>query len=306
MAQFGSTLLMGTTADQTSPPRPIQIDVGRLMERVRSSSESIVKVVALMEDPLARAHPDATTEWNLMAAPMLQGFQQDLLNTQHQMAIYAEAMNPDSVEFHTAQANVAHAITMAEIYLTLYGSPSNPHRTPSSHSQLPATILTPATTPSGLPNTTRHVSLATNTGETISLEVTTVDDTTMQVEPSPNANTDTIQPDTVTNDVPYLEITIGEEEMAQLYQEAMDEPPETLSTENNPRDGLQPPASKPTLPELEPGGTEVTVETSMEHDSNTEEIVDNKTVRIDKEVQPTDTLDDLFTCRGCKATGHVL
>ena len=72
-----------------------------------------------MEDPLARAHPDATTEWNLVAAPMLQGFQQDLLNTKHQMAIYAEAMNPDSVEFHTAQANAAHAITMAEIYLTL-------------------------------------------------------------------------------------------------------------------------------------------------------------------------------------------
>ena len=51
---------------------------------------------------------------------------------------------------------------------------------------------------------------------------------------------------------------------------------------------------------------EVTVATSMEHDSNTKEIVDNKTVRIDEEVQPTGTLDDLFMCRGCKATGHVL
>ena len=50
----------------------------------------------------------------------------------------------------------------------------------------------------------------------------------------------------------------------------------------------------------------LTVETSMEHDSNTEESVDNKTVRIDEEVQLTDTLDDLFTCRGCKTTGHVL
>ena len=92
------------------------------MERVRSSSEGIVKVVALIEDLLARAHPDATTEWNLVAAPMLQGFQQDLLHQQHQMATYAEgpeAMNPDSVEFHTAQANAAHAITMAEIYLLI-------------------------------------------------------------------------------------------------------------------------------------------------------------------------------------------
>ena len=84
---------------------------------------------------------------------MLRDFQQDLLHQQHQMALYAEAVNPDSVEFHTAQANAAHAITMAEIYL------SNPQRTPSSHSHLPAAILTPATTLSGPPNTTRHVSL---------------------------------------------------------------------------------------------------------------------------------------------------
>ena len=79
----------------------------------------------------------------------------------------------------------------------------------------------------------------------------------MQEDPSPNANTDTNQPDTITDDVPFLEITIGEEEMAHLYQEAMDEPPATLSTEDNPRDGLQPSASESTLPELGPGGTEV-------------------------------------------------
>ena len=98
---------MGTTADQPSPPGPIQIDVGRIMERIRSSSEGIVKIVALIEDMLARANPDATTtEWNLVAAPMLRDFQQDLLHQQHQMALYAEAVNPDSVEFHTAQANI--------------------------------------------------------------------------------------------------------------------------------------------------------------------------------------------------------
>ena len=159
MVLFGNTIPMGTTANQPSPPGPIQVDVGRIMERVRSSSEGIVKVVALVKDSLARAHPDATTEWNLVAAPMLRDFQQDLLQQQHQMAIYAKAMSPDSMEFHTAQANAAHAITMAEIYLSLNGSPSNPQRTPSSHSHLPATILTPATTLSGPPNTTRHVSL---------------------------------------------------------------------------------------------------------------------------------------------------
>ena len=182
MAQSGSKTPMGTTADQPSPPGPIQIDVGRIMERIRSSSEGIVKIVALIEDMLARANPDATTtEWNLVAAPMLHGFQQELLYQQHQMATYAEAMNPDSVEYHTAQANAAHAITMAEIYLSSNGLPSNPQCTLSSHSHLPAAILTPATTLSGPLNATRHISLETNSGEPITLEIiTTADDTVMQ------------------------------------------------------------------------------------------------------------------------------
>ena len=85
------------------------------------------------------------------------------------MATYTKAMNPDSMEYHTAQANTAHAIIMAKIY----------------------------------------------SGETISLEVTTANDTVMQEDPSTNANTNTNQPDTITDDVPFLEIT-GEEEIAQL------------------------------------------------------------------------------------------
>ena len=44
----------------------------------------------------------------------------------------------------------------------------------------------------------------------------------------------------ITDDVSFLELTIGQEEMEQLYHEAMDEPPATLNTEDNPRDGLQP------------------------------------------------------------------
>ena len=78
----------------------------------------------------------------------------------------------------------------------------------------------------------------------------------------------------ITDDVSFLELTIQQEEMEQLYHEAMDEPPATLSMEDNPRDGLQPSASKPTLPTLGPGGIEITVMTSMEHDSNAEEIID--------------------------------
>ena len=212
------------------------------MERVRSSSEGIVKIVALIEDMLARANLDATTtEWNQVAAPMLHGFQQDLLYQQHQMATYAEVMNPDSVEYHTAQANAAHAITMAEIYISSNSLPSNPQCAPSSHSHLPAAILTPATTLSGPLTTTRHVSLDTNSGEPITLEViTTTDDTVMQDGLSLNAPTNDNHVGMITNDVSFLELTIGQEEMEQLYHEAMDEPPATLNTEDNPRDGLQP------------------------------------------------------------------
>ena len=182
---------MGTTADQPSPPGPIQIDVGRIMERVRSSSEGIVKIVALIEDMLARANPDATTtKWNQVAAPMLHDYQQDLFYQQHQMTTYAEVMNPDSVEYHTAQANAAHAIAIAEIYLSSNGQPSNPQYAPSSHSHLPAAILTPATTLSGPLTTNRHVSSGTNSVEPLMLEViTTTDDTVMQDNLSLNAPT---------------------------------------------------------------------------------------------------------------------
>ena len=72
--------------------------------------------------------------------------------------------------------------------------------------------------------------------------------------------------------------------MAQLYNEVTNEPPTTTKTKDNPRDGLQTLEPEPTLPNLGPGGMEVTITTSMEHDSNTEEIVDNETVRVDKEV----------------------
>ena len=158
----------------------------------------------------------------------------------------------------------------------------------------------------GPPDATHHISLTTNSGETISLEVTTADDTVMQEDPSPNANTDTNQPDTITDDVPFLEITIGEEEMAQLYQEAMDEPPETLSTENNPRDGLNPLTPEPTLPELGPGDIKIIVEAPKEPNTATEEIINNKTVRVNGEEQPSRTPNDDKVCCGCAAIGHVL
>ena len=70
MAHSGSATAMGTTTNQNPSPRqtPIVVDVGLIMERVRSSSEGIVQIVALYEGMLARANPDAMTEWTLVAA----------------------------------------------------------------------------------------------------------------------------------------------------------------------------------------------------------------------------------------------
>ena len=46
--------------------------------------------------------------------------------------------------------------------------------------------------------------------------------------------------------------------------------------------------------------------TSMESDTAAEGIVDNKTVRIDKEGQSSETSDNHKVCHGCNAVGHVL
>ena len=69
---------------------------------------------------------------------------------------------------------------------------------------------------------------------------------------------------------------------------------------------LQSSLSEPTLPNLGPGDIEVTVVTSMEYDTTAEEIVNNKTVRVDKEGQLSKTPDNHKICRGCSAVGHIL
>ena len=199
-----------TTAEHPSPPETIHIDVGRIMERVRAASEGIVKIGTLIDEMQARASPDATTtEWSQVAAPMLHDYQQDLFYQLHQMTTYAAVMNPDSVEYHTAQANATHAIAIAEIYLSSNGQPSKPQYAPSSH--LPAAILTPVTTPSGPLTINRHVSSGTNSVEPLTLEViTTTDDTVMQDDLSSNAPTNDNHVGMITDDVSFLELSIGD------------------------------------------------------------------------------------------------
>ena len=111
MAQSGSTTTTGIMTDQNPSPRmaPDLIDIGKIMERARSSSEGIVRIVVLYKGMLAGANPDILTHLNSVAAPMLRGLQQDLRYQQQQMATYADVMNPNSEEYNITWANAEQA-----------------------------------------------------------------------------------------------------------------------------------------------------------------------------------------------------
>ena len=87
----------------------------------------------------------------------------------------------------------------------------------------------------------------------------------------------------------------------------MKDPIEPPKTENNPRDGLNPSPTKPTFkPELRPGDIEIIVEAPKEPNTAIEEIVDNKTIRVDRVGEPPGPPNDHKVCCGCAAIGHVL
>ena len=111
MAHSGSTTTTGITTNQNPSPRtvPVLVSIGQIMERARSSSEGIVRIVALYEGMLAGANPDMLTHLNSVAAPMLRGLQQDLRYQQQQMATYADVMNPNSEEYNITWANAEQA-----------------------------------------------------------------------------------------------------------------------------------------------------------------------------------------------------
>ena len=152
------------------------------------------------------------------------------------MATYADVMNPNSVEYLTTQANAAQAITIAEIYLSSNGLSSNPQTTSQSNPHLPATILTPATVAPSLPVAVQHEQLGfDNTGEQTLLEIAITNDTEMQAEPLPDATADNNNLGMLTDDEPFLQIGLRQEEVDQLYEEAMEEPLEILEDGGQPQ-----------------------------------------------------------------------
>ena len=85
----------------------------------------------------------------------------------------------------------------------------------------------------------------------------------------------------------------------------MDQPIDPPTANRDPRDGSCALAPGPTLPLLGTGNIEVTVETSVGPEVPAEEIVDNKTVRVDSVELSPETPNAQVVCRGCKRVGHI-
>ena len=85
----------------------------------------------------------------------------------------------------------------------------------------------------------------------------------------------------------------------------MELPADTPVPNRDPRDGSYALAPGPALPPLGLDDVEVTVETSIGPDTPAEEIVDNKTVRVDGEDLSPETPGTQIICQGCKRVGHI-
>ena len=224
------------------------------MDKARLSSESIVRVIAHYGDMLAGEDTAILNYLNSMAAPILHKLQRDLQSVQRQMATYTDVMNPNSVEYHTIQANAAEAITIAEINLSSNGLPLSSQVTTQSSPHLPATILTPATAVLN-PVTTQHEQLGLdNTGEQTLSETAIANDKNMPADPLSNATTNNDKLGMQTDDEQILQINLRQDEVDQLvklFEKTMEDPViESPKTEDNPRDGLHSSISEPTLPKL--------------------------------------------------------
>ena len=91
-----------------------------------------------------------------------------------------------------------------------------------------------------------------------------------------------------------------------LFAETMEDSIDPPETRYDPRYGLYPSTTEPILMALGPRDIEVAVAASIGSEVPAEEIVDNKTVRVDGEEQPSKTPGDHKICQGCTTTGHTL
>ena len=126
----------------------------------------------------------------------------------------------------------------------------------------------------------------------------TVNDNTTSTTPS----TDVTADDTTrmqVDDEPILQINLRPDEVDhidKLFAETMEDSIDPPETRYDPRYGLYPSTTEPILMALGPGDIEVAVAASIGSEVPAEEIVDNKTVRVDGEEQPSETPGDHKIC----------
>ena len=291
MAQTACTEATGNAMIQDSLDKMapvVQVDIRSILEQTRLSSASIIQVVDHYTDLMLRiTDAEVLSYLNSMAAPALYRLQNNLQSLQQQMATYADAMSPDDSEYHQIQANAEKAIMIAEIYL-------------SQVNILPATILHPVATVFHTDGAQHDQSEINNLNTPTTPVQANVDVTTTSTTPS----TDETANDTTrmqVHDEPFLQISLRPDEIDQidkLLAEPMKDPIDPRMTGHDPRDGLYPSTSEPILMTLGPGDIEVTVVASIEPEVPAEEIVDNKTIRVDREEPPPETPGDHKICQG--------
>ena len=299
MAQSACTEATGNTMirDSLDKMAPVlQVDIRSVLDQARLSSASITQVVDHYTDLMSRiTYAEVLSYLNSMAGPTLYRLQTELQSLQQQMATYAGAMSLDDSEFHHIQANAAKAIMIAEIYL-------------SQVNLLPATTLHPATTIFHTDWAQNDQSEINNLNTLTTPVQANVDAATTSTTPS----TDETADDTTRmqiDDKPFLQIGLLPDEIDQidrLLEEPMEDPINPPTTGHGPRDELYPSTSEPILMTFGPGDIEVTVAASIGPEVPAEEIVDNKTIRINREEPPPEIPGVGQICQGCTTAGHTM
>ena len=290
-----TTMIHNSLGNATTP---VVIDIRDIENRTRQISEAVTYTVDnhermmsladIVADPEARNHLYSTTAFSLHK------LQTTLRSLYHQMTNYAVAIGPDDTQFHQVRANAAAALEIADIYLSPTTAP-HPILRPGATQHEGAGILNAAIEAPTRPTTPVQV----GGGPTIIMMAppeggTTDDASMMQVD-------DELE----TYDFLQLDLRPDErQEIDRLLEEPMEHPSNPLATGGDSRDWSYMLTFEPTLPLLGPVDVEVTVETSVGPEVPIEEIVDNKTIRIDDGEPLPEILGTQIICQGCTRVGH--
>ena len=283
----------------TGGPTIIEIDIRNVINRTRETSAAVHQLgenhIRTMNMPAGVVTDGYIQHMYETTTSQIDSLRTELKSLYRQLTTYADGADPGDIEFHQVRTSAAAAIELADIYLSPTAFPQRALRMGTAQ---PPEILRPSITPSSLiqPSTpvqedTRHTTAATTPSADWAADISSG----MQIDD------DTVDLGLSRNDLDEYEKLL-EEPMEQIF-----DPP---TTDHDPRDGSCGPTSEPALPPLGPGDTEIAVNTSVGLETPVEEIVENKTVRIEDPTLSPGTpslrmMCSIDICRGCKRAGHT-